>query len=181
MGNIDGFGQYKIGGTGGGGGGGSVTTTFTMSAVIINFAAGGTPEYFDWAGILSPASSNNSFLPINDTGLSIVRIGMKYLDTTAFSCNALFEYGVNVERLTSPTSSTNQPRTVYTGGTNVITFDQATDDGTFFVKDSGALNIAISQGDMLGITGNVLAGAATGGSNEEVKCNVTFAKTYTVS
>ena len=64
---------------------------------------------------------------------------------------------------------------------NVITFDQATDDGTFVVKDSGALNIAISQGDMLGITGNVLAGAATGGSNEEVMCNVTFAKTYTVS
>ena len=42
MGNIDGFGQYKIGGTGGSGGG-SVTTTFTMSALIINFAAGGTP------------------------------------------------------------------------------------------------------------------------------------------
>jgi hypothetical protein len=179
MGNIDGFGQYKIGGTGGSGGG-TVTTTYSMSAVIINFAVGGTPEFFDWSGVLTPSGTNNSVLPINEADLKIVRIGMKYLDTTAFQCDATFDYSVEVQKLTTPTAATNSARTTYTGGTSVITLSNS-DSGTFFVKDSGVLDIDISQGDMLAITGNVNSGSATGGSNEEVLCNVTFQKTYTVS
>ena len=179
MGNIDGFGQYKLGGSGGSVGG-TVTTTYNMSALIVNFAVGTNPEFFDWSGVLTPTGSHNSVLPINDSGLKIVRIGMKYLDTTAFSCTADFDYRVSVQKLTTPTAATDSALTTYTNGSAVITLSNA-DNGTFFTLDSGVIDIDLSQGDMLAITGTVFGGTNEGGDNEEVMCNVTFEKSYTVT
>lgn len=159
---------------------GSVTTTYDQAAIIINFAINATPEFFDWGGITTPQATNNSILPIN-TDCKITRIQMKYIDTTAFLCDAAFVYEVDVSKLNSPTGSSGSARTIYAGGTNVITLNNATDNGTFFLKDSGALNIDLTAGDVLAITGTTTAGSATGGSNEEVICSITFERTYSVT
>ncbi len=171
-------------GSSGGGGGSSptqVTTQFMMSGLITNFASGGTPEFIDWSGTLSPSGTHNSVLPIIQEDSKIVAIAVKYLDTTACQVSADFDYTFKIEKLTNTSGSTNSGLTTYTNGNNIISLNFANINGTFFSFFSSALSITISNGDMLAVTGNLNAGSNNGGDNEEVMVSVLFQNTYNLT
>jgi hypothetical protein len=162
----------------GSGGGGSVTTKDMLWGLITNFAVGSVPEYVDWAGTLSPTGTHNSVLPI-PFDLKIKGIVLKYLDTTAASVDALFDYDVSIGKLIDPNGVADDTNYVdLVGGSNVLTLNTANVDGNHFLIETSGLDIDVSSGDILVVKGTVLAGSSTGGSNEEIMVSLEYEKTY---
>jgi hypothetical protein len=173
-----GFGISKNVLGGGGGGGGSIDTKNVLWGLITNFAAGSNPEFVDWAGVLSPTGTHNSALPI-PFDLTIKRITLKYLDTTAASVDATFNYEISIGKLNNPSGISDNTNYVdYAGGANVLTLTNANINGNFFLLEASALNILVNAGDVIMVRGNVTAGSSLGGSNEEVMVSVEYEKSY---
>lgn len=163
---------------GGGGGGSTMTTKDMLWGLITNFAAGAVPEYVDWAGVLSPTGTHNSVLPIQ-FDLKIKSITLKYLDTTAASVDALFNYEVSIGKLIDPNGVADDTNYVdLTGGSNILTLNTANVDGNYFLLETSGLDIDVNEGDVLVVKGTVTAGSSTGGFNEEVMVSLEYEKTY---
>ena len=159
-------------------GGGVITTKNILWGLITNFASGSNPEFVDWAGVLSPTGSHNSALPI-PFDLTIKRITLKYLDTTAASVDATFNYEISIGKLNNPSGISDNTNYVdLTGGANVLTLTNANVNGTHFLLETSGLSLNVSAGDVLMIRGNITAGSSTGGSNEEVMVSVEYEVTY---
>ena len=163
-----------------GGGGGGITTKNILWGLIVNFAVPASEqiEFVDWAGVLSPTGTHNSSLPI-PFDLTIKRITLKYLDTTASSVSADFNYEVSIGKLNNPSGSSDNTNYVdLTGGANVLTLTNANVNGNHFLLEASGLSINVSAGDVLMVRGNRTAGANTGGDNEEVMVSVEYEKNY---
>lgn len=157
---------------------GTLTTNGIISGLITNFAVGTNPEFVDWNGTLSPASTNNSALHI-PFDMKITKISVKYLDTTAASVDAAFDYQISVGKLTSQGASSENANYVdYAGGNNVLNLTFANTDGNHFFEESSAISLSVTAGDVLVVRGHKVGGNNTGGSNEEVMVNVEYEKDY---
>ena len=157
---------------------GTLTTNGIISGLITNFAVGTNPEFVDWNGTLSPASTNNSALHI-PFDMKITKVSVKYLDTTAASVDAAFDYQISVGKLTSPGASSDNANYVdYAGGNNVLNLTFANTDGNHFFEESSAISLSVTAGDVLVVRGHKVAGNNTGGSNEEVMVTVEYEKDY---
>ena len=157
---------------------GTLTTNGIISGLITNFAVGTNPEFIDWNGTLSPASTNNSALHI-PFDMRITKVSVKYLDTTAASVDAAFDYQISVGKLTAQgVSSENTNYVDYVGGSNVLNLTFANTNGNHFFEESSAISLSVTAGDVLVVRGDKVAGNNTGGSNEEVMVTVEYEKDY---
>ena len=157
---------------------GTLTTNGIISGIITNFAVGTNPEFIDWNGTLSPASTNNSALHI-PFDMKITKVSVKWLDTTAASVDAAFDYQISVGKLTSQgAASENASYVDYVGGSNILNLTFANTDGNHFFEESSAISLSVTAGDVLVVRGHVVAGNNTGGSNEEVMVTVEYEKDY---
>tara|TARA_Y100000114_G_scaffold156344_1_gene183222 strand:- start:9198 stop:9731 length:534 start_codon:yes stop_codon:yes gene_type:complete len=175
MGNIDGFGQYKIGGSG------STPTLkqeFILNGLLTNWAARGFREFIDWSGTLDPLEQNNSALPILTSGLVIKKVAVKYLFLQPASVTNNFTFRYDIGKLTDNSGQVAASNfETYTGGTGVITQSSVNTNNTNFFLESNELNIAITNGDILCMTGVLVSGTNEGADNEDVMVSVLLEKT----
>jgi hypothetical protein len=173
--NIQGFGQYKIGGSGSSQ---TLKQEFMLHGLLTDWAARGFREFVDWSGSLNPLEQNNSALPILTSGLVIKKVAVKYLFLQPASVSNNFTFRYDVGKLidnSGQVAASNFEN--YTGGQGVITQTSVNSNNTNFFLESAELNIPISNGDILAITGVLVAGTNEGADNEDVIVSVLLEKT----
>ena len=181
MSNINSFqANFNTLGSSGGSGLTSVTQDIILHGLLTNWASRNPREFVDWSGSLNPLEQNNSALPILTNGLVIKKVAVKYLFIQPALVTNNFTFRYDIGKLTdnsSPVEVANYEN--YTGGQGVITqFFADTNNKNFFLE-SGDLNIPISNGDILAMTGFRVAGTNEGADNEDVMVSVLLQKTLT--
>lgn len=163
-----------------GGGSTSVTQDIILHGLLTNWASRNFREFVDWSGSLNPLEQNNSALPILTTGLVIKKVAVKYLFIQPASVSDNFTFRYDIGKLTNnsnPVETSNYEN--YTGGQGVITQFSTNTNNTNFFLESGDLNIPISNGDILAMTGVLVSGTNEGADNEDVMVSVLLQKTLT--
>ena len=177
------FGQFRMGQ---GGSSASVTQDIILHGLLTNWAARNNREFVDWSGSLNPLEQNNSALPILTSGLVIKKVAVKYLfiRPALVSTNFIFRYDIGkLTNNANPVEVANYEN--YTDGQGVIvqsfdgTLGGSPTDGTNFFIESADLNIPITNGDILAMTGVRVAGTNEGTDNEEVMVSILIQKTLT--